>query len=165
VPVFLAERPGDTLILTGSIARGVDYRVVAKDGPFLGREAISRPTGENAELGAAIRRILAQATPADVKELSAAGIDAIYAPNVDPEVGRRIDGAAYLSPAGSDRPGSRVWTLSLTPGNPHVSAPWWHNAVTAVELLLWIAAIIMTAPVRRRDLTEELEGSEEGATV
>jgi GT2 family glycosyltransferase len=165
VPVFLAERPGDTLILTGSIARGVDYRVVAKDGPFLGQEAISRSTGENAELGAAIRRILAQATPADIKQLSAAGIDAIYAPDVDPEVGRRIDAAAYLSPAGSDRPGSRVWTLSITPKDPQVSAPWWHNAVTAVELLLWIAAIIMTAPVRRRDLTEELEGSEEGVTV
>jgi GT2 family glycosyltransferase len=164
VPVFLAERPGDTLVLTGSIARGVDYRVVAGDGPFLGQEAVSRSSGQNAELSAAIRRILAQATPADVKKLSAVGIDAIYAPNVDPEVGRRIDAAAYLSPAGSDRPGSRVWTLSLTPGHPHASGPWWHRAVTGAQLLLWIVAIIMTAPVRRRAVVE-LDESEEEAAV
>lgn len=165
VPVFLAERPGDTLILTGTIARGVDYRVVSGGGPFLGQEAVSRSSGQNAELSAAIRRILGQATPADVKKLGAVGIDAIYAPDVDPEVARRIDAAAYLAPAGSDRPGSRVWTLSIKPGHPSVSAPWWHRAVTGAQLLLWVVAIIMTAPVRRRAVDEEFDESEEESAV
>lgn len=165
VPAFLAERPGDTLVVTGSIARGVDYRIVAGDGPFLGQEAVSRSYAENAELSAALRRILAEATPTDVKKLSAVGIGAIYAPDVDAEVARRIDAAAYLSPAGSDRPGSRVWTLSINPGNPRVSAPWWHRAVTGAQLLLWIAAIIMTAPVRRRAVADVPGESEEEVAV
>ena len=160
VPVFLAQRAGDTLVLTGTIAQGIDYRVVAGAGPFLGQEAVSRSAGQNAELSAAIRRILAQATVADIKKLSAVGIGAIYAPSVDAEVGRRIDAAPYLSPAGSDRPGSRVWTLSITPGHPRLSAPWWHRGLTGVQLLLWITAIIMTAPVRRRSLTDELDDFE-----
>ncbi|MDX6277237.1 MAG: hypothetical protein QOJ72_1365, partial [Nocardioidaceae bacterium] len=163
VPVFLAERPGDTLVLTGTIAGGVDYRVVTGDGPFLGQEAVSRSSGQNAELSAAIRRLLAQATPADVKKLSAVGIDAIYAPGVDPEVGQRVDAAPYLLPAGSNRPGSRVWTLSIAPAHPDVSAPWWHRGVTGLQLVLWLAAIVMTAPVRRR--VDELDEAEEEVTV
>ena len=60
VPVFLAERPGNTLVLTGTIDRGVDYRVVDGDGPFLGEEAIAGSSPATKELTAAVRRMLAQ---------------------------------------------------------------------------------------------------------
>jgi hypothetical protein len=156
VPAFLAERPGDTLVVTGSIATGVDYRVVAGDGPFLGQEAMTASTEESAGLTAVMRRMLAQATAADVEALGAAGIDSLYAPEADPELTRRIDAAPGLSPAGSDQPGSRVWTLSGTPADDTDGTPWWHRVVLGLQALLWLAAIVLTAPVRRRPTPEPL---------
>jgi MFS family permease len=162
VPVFLAERPGDTLVMTGSIDDGVDYRVVAGDGPFLGQEAVTASSSDSARLTAVMRRILAQATAADIDALGAMGIDSIYAPRADPELTRRIDAAPRLSPSGSDQPGSRVWTLAPQPRNDTATVPWWHRALIAVQALAWLVAIVLTAPVRRRAAPEPLgEGEEE----
>lgn len=151
VPVFLAERPGDTLVVTGSIARGVDFRVVAGDGPYLGQEAVAVSSSGADDLSAVVRRILAKATTADVSALSKAGIDAIYAPAADPTLANRIDAAPQLVPAGSDRPGSRVWTLSVDPRPQTVATPWWHRPLIGAQASLWLVAIVLTAPVRRRD--------------
>jgi GT2 family glycosyltransferase len=163
VPVFLAERPGDTLLITGTIAKGVDYRVVSGEGPYLGQEAVTVSSSESRELSAALRRLLAQATPADVEALSALGIDSIYAPVADPELTRRIDAAPHLAPAGGDRPGSRVWTVSLDPKIERATAPAWHRPLIAGLLGLWLVAIVLTAPVRRREEPEPLEDEEVAA--
>ncbi len=160
VPVFLADRPGNTLVLTGTVARGVDFNVVDGDGPFLGEEAIAGSSPGTKELTAAVRRMLAHGTSADIRVLSANGIDAIYAPNADPEVARRIDGAPLLSPAGSDSPGSRVWTLSAEPASDRATAPLWHPIVSGLQLLAWLVAIVLTAPVRRRELEPVIEDGE-----
>lgn len=157
VPVFLAERPGNTLVVTGTIDDGVDYRVVDGDGPFFGEEAIAGSSPATTKLTVAVRRMLAQGTAADMRELSAYGIDAIYAPKADPELARRIDGAPLLSPAGSDSPGSRVWTLTVEPKSDRASAPAWHPLVSGLQVLAWLVAIVMTAPVRRRDAEPLLE--------
>lgn len=156
VPVFLAERPGDTLVVTGSVTDGVDYRVVADDGPFLGQEAVVGGSDHSRKLTPALRRLLAQATPADVRALGTAGIGAIYAPRADPELARRIDAAPGLLPAGSDRPGSRVWTLPSTPLDTGAPAPWWHRAVVPAQVVLWLSAIVLTAPAPRRRVPEPL---------
>ncbi|MEJ7633975.1 glycosyltransferase family 2 protein [Aeromicrobium sp.] len=161
VPAFLAERPGDTLVMTGTIAAGVDYRVVAGEGPYLGQEAMTASASESADLSAIMRRVLAQATVADIEALSAAGIDSIYAPQADPELSRRIDAAPRLDPAGSDQPGSRVWTLSSKPGVNTDITPWWHGVLMVLQSLLWLVAIVLTAPVRRRAVPEPLGASEE----
>ena len=160
VPVFLAERPGDTLVMTGTIDDGVDYRVVAGDGPFLGQEAVTASSSESARLTAIMRRVLAQATAEDIDALGAIGIDSIYAPHADPELTRRIDAAPRLSPAGSDQPGSRVWTLSPQPNNDTATEPWWHRALIAVQALAWLVAIVLTAPVRRRAAPDPLGDGE-----
>jgi hypothetical protein len=160
VPVFLAQRPGNTLVVTGTVDSGVDYRVVDGDGPFLGEEAIVGSSPAADKLTVAVRRLLAQGTAADVRALSAAGVDAIYAPHADPEVARRIDGAPLLSPAGSDKPGSRVWTISVEPASDHATAPWWHPVVSGLQMLAWFVAIVLTAPVRRREVEPVVEEEE-----
>ncbi|MCW2830974.1 MAG: hypothetical protein JWP31_1666 [Aeromicrobium sp.] len=161
VPAFLADRPGDTLVLTGGVAQGVDYRVVSDDGPFLGQEAIAAPSSSTRELNSALRRLLSQATPADVRTLSESGIGAIYAPRADTELSRRIDAAPLLLPSGSDRPDSRVWTLSLDPQTSRTTSPLWHRAVMILQALVWLVAIVLTAPVRRRQAPEPLVDSDE----
>ena len=161
VPAFLVERPGDTLVVTGSVTRGVDVRVVAGAGPFLGQEALTPDPGRSAKTQVAMGRLLARASASDIRALEEVGIDAIYAPRANPEVARRIDSAPLLEPAGSDRPDSRVWTLAAEPVRSDDKAPLWRLAVSAAQMLLWIAAIILTAPVRRRHDPEALGDDED----
>jgi GT2 family glycosyltransferase len=161
VPAFLAERPGDTAVVTGSVDRGVDVRVVADHGPFLGEEALAPDPQRSAQTTKAVSRLLARASASDIRALEAVGIDAIYAPRADPEVARRIDSAPLLEPAGSDRPDSRVWTLAVTPVKNDDQAPLWRLAVSGLQVLAWVAAIILTAPVRRRPVPEALDAEDE----
>ncbi len=161
VPAFLAERPGDTLVVTGSVARGVDIRVVADEGPFLGQEALTPDPERAAQTQAAVRRLLARASASDIRALAAVGVDAIYAPRADPEVAQHIDSAPLLEPAGSDRPDSRVWTLAVKPVQSNDKAPLWRLGVSALQMFAWIAAIILTAPVRRRHVPEALGADDE----
>ncbi|MFZ0139912.1 MAG: glycosyltransferase [Aeromicrobium sp.] len=161
VPAFLAERPGDTAVVTGSVARGVDVRVVADHGPFLGEEALTPDPQRSAQTTRAVSRLLARASASDIRALEAVGVDAIYAPRADPEVARRIDSAPLLEPAGSDRPDSRVWTLAVKPVKNDDQAPLWGLAVSGVQVLAWVAAIIFTAPVRRRPVPEALGAEDE----
>ena len=161
VPAFLAERPGDTAVVTGSVAQGVDVRVVSDDGPFLGQEALTPDPERSAKATAAVSRLLARASASDIRGLEAVGIDAIYAPRADPEVARAIDSAPLLEPAGSERPDSRVWTLAVEPVKSDDKAPLWRLAVSAGQVFAWIAAIILTAPVRRRPVPEALGADEE----
>ena len=161
VPAFLADRPGDTLILTGTVAGGIDYRVVTADGRFLGQEAVSASSDLTREVSSTVRRLLAQSTGAEVEALSAVGIDAIYAPQADPELVRRMDAAPLLEASGSDDPDSRVWTLSPDPDLAEPSAPAWHRPVMILQIALWIVAIVLTAPVRRRAEPEPLGDDEQ----
>ncbi len=157
VPAFLADRPGDTMVITGSVARGVDVRAVADDGPFLGQEALTPDPDRSAQMQQAASRLLARASAGDVQVLEEIGIDAIYAPQADPEVARRIDSAPLLEPAGSEDPSSRVWTLSAQPARGDDQAAVWRWGVATLQALLWVAAIILTAPVRRRHVPEALD--------
>ncbi len=160
VPAFLAERPGDTLVITGSVDRGVDLRVISDDGPFLGQEALTPDPERSAQTQAAVSGLLARASATDIRALERVGVDAIYAPRADPEVARRIDSAPLLEPAGSDRPGSRVWTLVAEPERAEESAPVWRWGLASLQAFTWVAAIVLTAPVRRRHVPEAL-GDEE----
>lgn len=161
VPAFVADRPGDTVVVTGTVASGIELEVVAGDGPFLGQEAVSASGRDVDRVGAAVRRMLAQSTEAEVEALSAAGVDAIYAPRADPELVRRIDATPGLEQSGSDDPDSRVWTVTADPSTDDASAPWWHRPLTALQVLLWLVAIVLTAPVRRRAEPAPLVGDVE----
>lgn len=154
IPVFLAERPGDTLILTGTIADGVEYRVIAGAGPFLGQEAAIPSKSSTAQMTTVVRRLVAQPTARDVEVLGALGVTAIYAPKADPELTRRVGSAPQLRPSGSDQPGAEVWTLPDVKQVDEPKAPLWHPIVMGAQIVIWIAAIILTLPVRRRRVGE-----------
>jgi hypothetical protein len=54
-----------------------------------------------------------------------------------------------------------VWTLAAEPVRGDDQAPLWRLGVSAAQMLVWIAAIILTAPVRRRHVPEALGDAEE----
>jgi len=150
VPAYIASHTGSTLVVTGSVERGADVRVVVGAGPFLGLEAAAPSRDRAQTLQTTVARLLARPSPEDVEHLSDLGVSAIYAPEVDPGIARRIDGAPGLRPAGSDSPRSRVWVLPGKPAELSGEAPRWRWLVGGSMISAWLVAIVLTAPVRRR---------------
>lgn len=150
VPAYLAANSGSTLVVTGSVERGATIRVVSGAGPFLGQEALTPDPVRSRQARKATARLLARPSRGDVAQLSALGVSSIYAPDVDPGIARRIDGAPGLRPAGSDSPRSRVWTLPGKPTKLTGGTSRWRWVIGSGQVGAWLAAIVLTAPVRRR---------------
>ncbi len=160
VPAFLTQRPGDTLVLTGSVARGLQVDVVRGSGPLVGEESLRPSESAATRLADAVVDVLATPGRPQVDALSELGIGAVYAPEVDPDVARTLDAAPALEPSGSDSPTSRVWTLREPPRDADPEGSTWRPVVAGVQLLLWVAAVVLTAPVRRRR-TDDVSASGE----
>ncbi|HUP99882.1 MAG TPA: glycosyltransferase family 2 protein [Aeromicrobium sp.] len=150
VPAYIAAHGESTLVVTGSVEGGADVRVVAGAGPFLGQEALVPSRERTREVQSTVARLLARPAPDDVARLSSLGVTAIYAPEVDPGIARRIDGAPGLRPAGSDSPRSRVWVVPGKPSELTDEPSRWRWLIGAGEIAVWLIAIVLTAPVRRR---------------
>lgn len=150
VPAFLTARPGDVLVLRGTIADGVNARVVQGAGPYLGQEALGLPSDRVDRVRAVVERLLTRPDAQDVRTLASVGIDSVYAPDVDPDLEARVDAAPLLDRAGSDSARSRVWTLSVPAGRDEPTAAPWRWISSVVLAVLWLAALVLTAPVRRR---------------
>lgn len=157
VPAFLADRPGDTLVVSGTVASGIDVRVVRDDGPFLGQESLRPEADRSREVATTVERLLSASGADDVRALGDLGVDAVYAPDVDLPVARALDAAPLLEPSGSDAPTSRVWTLVESPESSDPAGDWWRPWVAGAHLLVWIVAIVLTAPVRRREVAVDDE--------
>ncbi len=150
VPAFLADRPGSTVVVVGSAEEGVTYRTVTGGGSYLGQEAFAPSADESAPVTTAIQNLVARATEEDVEALAAAGVDALYLPDADPELAGRIDAVPLLEQSGTDEAGSRVWTLAVDPDLAPSDVPWWRQGLSMLQVLLWLAAVVLVTPVRRR---------------
>lgn len=150
VPAFLVTRPGSTLVVDGTITAGVDYQVVDADGLRLGQEAVLARESDTRPVTELVGRIMSNPSADDLAKLSGFGVGAIYAPDADLELARRLDAAPGLEPAGSEDPDSRVWTLPQKPKDLDGSGSFLHPLIAGLQALLWIFAIILTAPVRQR---------------
>jgi len=152
VPAFLVTRPGSTLVIDGDISGGIDYQVFDGDGMRLGQEAVLPDADDSRTVTALVGRLLSNPSGSDLSTLAGFGVGAIYAPAVDPELARRLDAAPGLEPAGSEDPKSRVWTLPEEPAKAQSTGAGslWNPVVAGVQVLLWLFAIILTAPVRQR---------------
>lgn len=150
VPAFLTDRGGDTLVVTGSVARGLEVSVVRGQGPVVGAEGLRPPERSRRALVDAVESLVSAPGADAVQALADRGVDAVYAPDVDTDVARALDAAPRLEPSGSDAPTSRVWTLADRAEPARPQAPAWRPALAGAQVLLWLVAIVLTAPVRRR---------------
>ncbi len=158
VPAYLADQDATTLVLSGDIEDGVTVDVVHGRGPHLGQES-ARPSEERREdFAALVGRLVAEPSSAVVQELADAGIQAIYLPDASTDAAARVSAAPGLAPAGSDRPGSRVWTIEGEPSDGEVDAPEAsaaRPALVGIWLLGWGALVIGAIPGRGRTEQED----------
>jgi GT2 family glycosyltransferase len=150
VPAFLTERRGDTLVVRGATATGIQVEVVRGEGPLVGEEGLQPSEESRRTLVSAVESLLSAPGADAVRRLADLGVDAVYAPDVDTDVARALDAAPLLEPSGSDAPTSRVWTVDEPADAPRPDGPAWRPFLAAAQLLLWVAAVVLTAPVRRR---------------
>ncbi|MFT4299149.1 MAG: glycosyltransferase family 2 protein [Aeromicrobium sp.] len=162
VPAYMAQRDGSTLVLRGDLEHGVNYEIVTAGGDELGEEAMSRSTAVSREVDVAVDRLLSSPSSDDVTTLLDAGISAVYMPQADDELAARIDAAPSMQPGGSESPTSRVWAVDGTLGEPSRGTPWWRWGVGPVQAAVWLLALVLTAPVRRRPEPEPYDEAEEG---
>lgn len=157
VPAYLADQDITTLMVSGDIEDGVTIDVVHGRGPHLGQET-ARPAPERRDdFAAVVARLVAEPSSASVQDLADAGVQAIYLPDASTDAAARISAAPGLAPAGSDRPGSRVWTVEVEPSDdidtPEASAA--RPVLVGVWLLGWGALAIGAIPGRGRAEQEE----------
>jgi len=157
VPAFLVTRPGTTLVVNGDVSGGIDYQVFDRDGLRLGQEAVLPASDDSRPATALVARILSNPSSSDLSRLARFGVGAIYAPMADPALARRLDAAPGLEPAGSEDPKSRVWTLPQKPATTTGSGGIWNPIVAGIQILLWLFAIVLTAPVRQRRRPHEVD--------
>lgn len=150
VPAFLTDRGADTVVVTGTTARGLEVAVVRGEGPIVGAEGLRPPASSRRALVDAVEGLVSAPGSRAVRSLSDLGVDAVYAPDVDTEVARALDAAPGLEPSGSESPTSRVWTLAEPTQPARPEAPAWRPLLAAGQALLWLVAVVLTAPVRRR---------------
>lgn len=166
VPAFLTERDGSTLVLRTAADRSLEIDVVRGAGPVLGEEGLRPDPARQRAVADAVEGIIGSPSQEDVRTLGANGIGAVYAPDVSPALERRLDAAPLLEPAGSESPTSRVWTLTEAPADVDDGGPWWRPVLAALQVVAWLLAVLLQAPVRRRRTDEEdpapVTGSVEG---
>ncbi len=169
VPAYLAERDGSTLVVAGDLDDGVRYTVVRGGGQELGEEAMIRSSDAADGVRTAVDRLLSAPADEDVQVLLDAGITAVYLPDADDRLASRVDAAPSMQPAGSESPDSRVWTIEGEASDPSRDVPWWRVGLGAVQVVVWLLALVLTAPVRRRPEPEpyadEAEDETDGAVV
>ncbi|RLV54640.1 glycosyltransferase family 2 protein [Aeromicrobium phragmitis] len=157
IPAYLADQGHTTLVIDGSLADGVTIDVVEGAGPHLGQEAVEPSPQRRERFASTVTSLLATSSGSDVEELARYGVDAIYLPDADTSIAQGISAAPGLLPAGSDRPGSRVWTLDAveaSAGEPPEAGAWRPYAVGG-WLVAWAALAIAAVPGRRSPDEEE----------
>ncbi|MGH3425710.1 MAG: hypothetical protein ACRDO8_13330, partial [Nocardioidaceae bacterium] len=97
LPAYLAARAEagqGTLVIRGTTAQGVDFDVYRRDGDRLGDEAVAPDAGEATSLGRTVTAMLANPSPAQLDELAAYHVSAVYlAPPADRRLVQVLDSA------------------------------------------------------------------------
>jgi len=155
VPAYLADQGSSTLVLSGTIDDGVAAEVVVGGGPHLGQEGVRADDGRIERFSELVAGLIADPDETAVSQLAEAGVDAVYLPDADPQIAQRVSAAPGLAPAGSDRPGSLVWTVEESADDaerPRASAA--RPAAVAVWVVAWLALAAGAVPSRRRTREE-----------
>lgn len=158
VPAFLADLPGQTLVIEridGADSSALEYDVVRGAGGYLGEEALVPSADDQAGVTDSVQHLLGRATDQDIAALRDAGISAVYVPQAAeyPELSQRIDAAPGIEQTGSDNPDARAWVLADPPREATTDVPWWKRLVSGAHVAAWFLAVLLIAPVRRRNET------------
>lgn len=164
IPAYLLQSarlgPGhDVLVLNGTVADGLGYRVHAGDGTRLGEDEILALAPPDPGFAVAIRALVSEPSPAAVEEVAARGVEyVVLAAPADAAVAATLDSAPGLEQASTQDRDARAWRLASPREPATVAASGPGGGLVALQGVAALVVLVMCGPARR-DRLRAAEGS------
>jgi hypothetical protein len=158
VPAYMEQSSllGDehgVLVLRGSVAEGVDYRILRGDGVTLGEDEVLALADEDTDLTARVRELVSAPTGALVDSLAGAGIEYVVLPApADGTIAAGLDATAGLDQASAEDRSTRAWRVDRPLSAEGVAGrtTWPRVLLLVVQVAAVLLALVLAAPTVRR---------------
>ena len=140
------------LVLNGSIANGIDYRIRRDDGITVGEDEILALTEEDTALTGDIEELLSAPTPELVAALADRGIEyVVLAAPADGVISARLDATAGLDQASAEDRATRAWRgdRQLDPNALVGERGWLRTILLTIQAAMIVVALVLAAPTVR----------------
>ncbi|UAL28624.1 glycosyltransferase family 2 protein [Nocardioides rotundus] len=140
------------VVLSGSLADGLDYVVRRGDGPTVGEPEIAALTAPEPRLTETMGALLSRPTPAVARSLAGEGIEyVVLSSPADPRVAAVLDTAPGLVRAGTADRTMRAWQVTAPLSAESLAAPGssYRVVLVIVQGLALVVALVLCAPSRR----------------
>ena len=140
------------LVLNGSIANGIDYRIRRDDGITVGEDEILALTEEDTALTGDIEELLSAPTPELVAALADRGIEyVVLAAPADGVISARLDATAGLDQASAEDRATRAWRVDrqLDPNALVGERGWLRTILLTIQAAMIVVALVLAAPTVR----------------
>lgn len=169
VPTYMAQSSADrvdqgVLILSGSVAKGLTYRIRRDDGITVGEDEILALTPENTDFTGVVSQLTASATPEMVDRIAEVGVRyVVMAAPVDARIAATLDATAGLQPASAENRSTRAWQV-VRPmddrGLAQVRSPG-RTVLLVLQLVSVLVLLVLCGPDLRRERGCGMSGPED----
>ena len=158
VPAYMEQSAllGDehgVLVLRGSVAEGIDYRILRGDGVTLGEDEVLALADEDAELTEQVRRLVSAPTRTVVESLARVGVEYVVLPSpADGTVAAGLDATSGLDQASAENRSTRAWQVDRPLGErPRGSRSWFRVGLLVLQGVAILVVLVLCAPSTDRD--------------
>ncbi len=165
VPAYMAQRSAQdaqygVLILSGSVAEGLTYRIRRDDGITVGEDEVLALTPEDTRFTRVVGDLTARPDPDLVAELGQYGIEYVLmtAP-VDGQVAATLDATDGLQSASAEDRTTRAWQVDQPLGTRGLDGgtTWWRWLLVGLQLLAVLVAMVLCGPDLRTEREERTD--------
>jgi len=157
IPAYMVQnaQTGDQhgiLVLRGSVADGLSYRVWRGDGITLGEDEIQAYAEPDPALTGIIGSLVSDTSKSVVEELATAGIEyVVLTAPADGDVAADLDATTGLAQASAENPDTRAWHLTAAPTSTGISGhgSWLRWLLVALQLVAILAVAVLCGPTRK----------------
>ena len=158
VPAYMEQSSllGDehgVLVLRGSVAEGIDYRILRGDGVTLGEDEVLALADEDTDLTEQVGELVSAPTGEVVESLARVGIEYVVLPSpADGTVAAGLDATAGLDQASAEDRTTRAWRIDrpLAAEGVEGRTSWPRLLLMALQVAAVLLALVLAAPTVRR---------------
>lgn len=141
------------LVLRGSVAEGVDYRILRGDGVTLGEDEVLALADEDVDLTEQVTELVSAPTGELVESLGRAGIEYVVLPSpADGTIAAGLDATAGLDQASAEDRSTRAWRVDrpLSAEGVEGRTTWPRLLLLVVQVAAILLVLVLAAPTVRR---------------
>jgi hypothetical protein len=158
VPAYMEQSSllGDehgVLVLRGSVAEGIDYRILRGDGVTLGEDEVLALADEDTDLTEQVGELVSAPTGEVVESLARVGIEYVVLPSpADGTVAAGLDATAGLDQASAEDRTTRAWRIDrpLSAEGVEGRTTWPRVLLLVLQVAAVLLVVVLAAPTVRR---------------